>query len=268
MGTLKPALEEGCLPAVQVPTVPTYLFAGDSLTEGVYGESYIETIEYALGQGLVVNVSRRYDTAATALSRIVEPLRRCRPQWVILAVGSNDVWLPWLSGLSLGWGLWHLYRRLRWGKTVTTDLDEFAAVYRALIDTSQSVSGSRVLACTASPLGERFSSPVNHQLARLNGIIREVAADRQVPVADIWQAFVDELAGLPMRSGYLPTEWLFAWLDQRRLRSSTPDAISQRRKLHLTFDGIHLNSRGAELWALTVLGALRREEGGHVEPRL
>jgi lysophospholipase L1-like esterase len=266
MVTLKPALEEGSLPAMQTPPVPTYLFAGDSLTEGVYGESYVETIENALGQGLVLNDSIRYDTAATALARIGEPLRRYRPQWVILAVGSNDVWLPWLSGLSLGWGLWHLYRRLRWGKTVTTDLDEFAAVYRALIETSQFVSGSRVLACTVSPLGERFSSPVNHQLARLNGIIREVAADCQVPVADVWQAFVDELAGLPVRSGYLPTEWLFAWLDQRRLRSSTPDTISLRRKLHLTFDGIHLNSRGAELWALTVLGALRRAERGRVEP--
>jgi lysophospholipase L1-like esterase len=93
-----------------------------------------------------------------------------------------------------------------------------------------------------------------------------VSAECHVPVADIWQAFVDELARLPERSGYLPTEWLLAWLDQRRLRSTTPDAISQRRKLHLTFDGIHLNSRGAELWALTILGAFQRAEGGRVEP--
>jgi lysophospholipase L1-like esterase len=268
MVTLDPPREEGHLAAVPTPQVPIYLFVGDGLTEGVYGVSYVEMLENALGQGLVVNDSIRYDTASTALARIGESLRRHRPQWVILAVGGNDVWMPWLSGLSLGWGLWHLYRQLRWGKTVTTDLDEFAAAYRALIETSQSVSGSRVLACTASPLGERFSSPVNHQLARLNGIIREVAVECHVPVADIWQSFVDELAGLPVRSGYLPTEWLFSWLDQRRLRSSTPDAISRRRKLHLTFDGIHLNSQGAQLWALTVLSALRRAERGRVEPEV
>jgi lysophospholipase L1-like esterase len=100
----------------------------------------------------------------------------------------------------------------------------------------------------------------------VNGIIRDVAANCQVPVADVWQAFVDELADLPERSGYLPIEWLFAWLDQRRLRSATPDDLSRRRKLHLTFDGIHLNSRGAELWAATVLDAIWRAEGGRVEP--
>ena len=118
MVTLKPALEEGRLPGMPTPPVPTYLFAGDSLTEGVYGESYVEMLESAVGQGLVVNDSIPYDTAATTLARIGEPLRRYRPQWVILAVGSNDVWLPWLSGLSLGWGLWHLYRRLRWGRRI------------------------------------------------------------------------------------------------------------------------------------------------------
>jgi lysophospholipase L1-like esterase len=261
MVTEMPAREEGRLPAVPAPPVPTYLFAGDGLTEGVHGESYVEIVENALGHGLVMNDSRRFDTAATVLARIEEPVLRYRPRWVILAVGGNDVWLPWLAGISLGWRLRYQVHRLRWGKTVTTDLDEFAAVYRALIETSRSASGSRVLACTASPLGERFSSPLNHQLSRLNGVIRNVAADCQAPVADVWQAFVEELAGQPERSGHLPMEWLLTWLDQRRLRSSSPDAISRRRKLHLTFDGVHLNSRGAELWALTILGALRRAEG-------
>lgn len=237
-------------------SAPTYLFVGDSLTEGIYGESYVTRIEEVVGKGQVANVSSRYITASSLLRRIEEPLRRCQPRWVILAVGSNDVWLPWLSGHSLGWGLWSIYLRIMRGQTVTTDLDEFAALYRALIETSQFVAGSRVLVCTASPLGERFSSPVNRQLARLNGVLKQVATDCNVPVADVWQAFVDELAGLPSRSSYLPTEWLFTWLDQRRLRTSSPDEIGHRRKLHLTFDGIHLNSRGAELWATTVLNAL------------
>ena len=38
------------------------------------------------------------------------------------------------------------------------------------------------------------------------------------------------------------------------------DALARRRKLHLTYDGIHLNSRGADLWAVTVLQALARAE--------
>jgi lysophospholipase L1-like esterase len=242
-----------------------YLFAGDSLTEGVYGESYVERIAKALHQGSyglqgeVVNAGRGGDTVTAVVRRLDGPLRDYQPQWLILAVGTNDVWFPWLGAHSLGWRLWLNYRSLRFGQTATTDLDEFAAAYRALIDRGQQ-AGARVLACTVSPLGERLSSPVNGRAARLNGVIKHVAADCQVPVADVWQAWVEHLAALPSRSGYLPGEWLFAWSDRRRAHRVRPDEIAERRRLQLTFDGIHLNSRGADLWAETILNALVRAQ--------
>jgi lysophospholipase L1-like esterase len=174
---------------------------------------------------------------------------------VILAVGGNDVWIPWLSSHSVGWWLWRHYRRARASQRPTTDRDQFAAAYRALIDRARA-AGARVLACTVSPLGEQISSPPNRRLARLNGAIKAVAADRGVPLADVWQAFVDEYAVLSKPSRRVPGEWLFTWLDRARLRRTTPDAISHRRRLLLTFDGLHLNSRGADLWAITILQAL------------
>jgi hypothetical protein len=117
------------------------------------------------------------------------------------------------------------------------------------------------MACTVSPLGERLSSPVNRQVARLNGVIKHVAAELEVPVADIWQAFVEELAVQPTRSGYVPGEWLFVWSQRRSVQKLRPDQVARRRRLHLTFDGIHLNSDGADLWARTVLDALRHAQG-------
>ncbi len=238
-----------------------YLFVGDSLTEGGYGESYVERIATALRQGRyglageVVNAGRGGDTVASLVRRIDKPLRRYRPQWLILAIGSNDVWYPWLSSHSAGWWIWLRYRNLRFGQTPTADLDQFAAAYRVLIDKARQL-GTRVLPCTISPLGERLSSPVNSRAARLNGVIKHVATECDVPVADVWQSFVDQLAVQPSQSGYLAGEWLFAWLDRRRQQKMDPDEAAQRRRLHLTFDGIHLNSRGADLWAETVLKAL------------
>ena len=44
------------------------------------------------------------------------------------------------------------------------------------------------LVCTATPVGENLSSAVNRRLARLNGVIKHVAAECLVPVADVWQA--------------------------------------------------------------------------------
>ncbi len=242
-----------------------YLFAGDSLTEGIYGESYVERVARALYRGRaglegeVINAGRGGDTVQALLNRIDGPLHDHRPDWVILAVGANDVWIPWLSERSIGWWLWFHYRQFKTGQKPTTDLDRFAAAYRALIDKAQK-AGARVLACTVSPLGERLSSSLNCRLARVNGVIKHVAADCQVPVADVWQAFVEELALVPRPSDYLLREWLFAWLDRKRLRQASPDEVAQRRRLHLTFDGVHLNSRGADLWADVVLNALAQAQ--------
>jgi lysophospholipase L1-like esterase len=243
------------------PSDKIYLFAGDSLTEGLYGESYVARISRRLGSGerglsgQTVNAGRGCDTVRSLLDRIDGPLQDHQPDWLVLAVGANDVWLPWLASRSLGWWLWLRYRQLRWGQRPTEDLDHFAAAYRDLIDKGRQ-TGARVLACTASPLGERLSSPANRRLARLNGTIKHVAVDHHVPVADVWQTFVQAYASLPKPSGYLPGEWLFVWLNRRRLAGNTPDELAKRRRLHLTFDGIHLNSRGADLWANTILDAL------------
>jgi hypothetical protein len=152
------------------------------------------------------------------------------------------------------------YQDVRYGIRATRDLDEFAAAYRDLIDKARQL-GASVLVCTVPPIGEKLGSPLNRRLARLNGVIKHVAADCQVPVADVWQAFVEELATLPRPSGYLPGEWLFNWMDRGRVRSASPDAVSRRRRLQLTFDGIHLNSRGADLWADTLLEALAQVQG-------
>jgi lysophospholipase L1-like esterase len=251
-----------------------YLFCGDSLTEGTYGESYVEQVAKTLSpagndQGhKVFNAGRGCDTVQSLLERIEQPLRQYQPHWVILAIGTNDVWLPWLSTHSLGWRAWYGYRRLMVGQSPTTDLDGFAAIYRALIDKIRSLSRAQVLACTVSPVGEQLASPANRQMARLNGTIKHVAVECRVPVADIWQASVEALAMVPRPSNYVPGEWLFAWLDRKRLPTIAPDELSRRRRLLLTFDGIHLNSRGAELWANCIVGALARETAATSAPRL
>jgi lysophospholipase L1-like esterase len=248
-----------------------YLFAGNGLTEGIYGEGYVERVAEVLHQeqiglrGRAINAGRGAETIQSLLNRIGGALQEYQPHWVILAIGGNDVWLPWLSRHSLGWWLWFRYRRIRFSQKATTDLDRFAALYRALIDRVQG-TGARTLACTVSPLGEQLTSPPNRQLARLNGVIKQVAADRQVPVADVWQAFVDELAVLPKPSRRVPGEWLLVWLDRRRLRTRRPDQLAERRGLHLTFDGIHLNSRGADLWAATILTALVQAQAPVIAP--
>jgi lysophospholipase L1-like esterase len=242
-----------------------YLFAGDSLVEGIYGESYVERVFQALAaqdpqaDPHVINAGRSGDTVSALEGRVDRLLEEYRPHWVILAVGTNDVWWPWLETHSLGWRIILALRRLRTGQRATPDLDQFAAGYRSLIDRCRR-AGARVLACTVAPIGEEISVPLNQQVARLNGVIKHVAAAHQVPLADVWQAAVEQLAGLPRRSGYYAGEWLFAWLDRKRYAAAGPEAMAGRRGLHLTFDGVHLTARGADLWAQTIVAALARAQ--------
>jgi lysophospholipase L1-like esterase len=249
-----------------------YLFAGDSLTEGTYGESYVARLAATLQDGRAglygqaVNAGLAGDTVESLLKRIEAPLREHRPDWVIVAVGANDVWFPWLGRHSLGWRLWVESRGLFLGQRPTGDLDRFVARYRSLLEKVQD-AGARALACTVSPLGENLQSPPNRQVAVLNGAIKEVAAACGAPVADVWQRAVGELAVVPRPSTYLVGEWLLTLLDHARLRSTSPDELSRRRRLHLTFDGIHLNSRGAELWAETILRSLAVAQGAAAPPR-
>jgi lysophospholipase L1-like esterase len=237
--------------------------AGVGLTAGLYGENFVDRLDPILRQawrGTAVNAGRAADTVQALLNRIDGPLQEHRPEWVILAVGGNDVWIPWLSRHSLGWWMWLQYRRIIRGQRPTTDLDQFAAAYRALVDRVQE-AGAGAVVCTVSPLGEQLTSPANRQLAGVNGVIKQVAAECHLPLADVWQVFVNEIAVLPKPSRYKPGEWLSVWLDRWRTRSRTPDQISRRRQLRLTYDGIHLNSRGADLWAATVLAALAHAQG-------
>lgn len=245
-----------------------FLFAGDDRTAGVHGESYVQRLGQVLFSGWdglageVVNAGRDGDTVGSLLARIDGQLHRFQPQWVILSVGANDVLMPWLSAWGPIWWIRGLVRRMRDGTAPAGNLDRFAAAYRALIDEARAVAGARVVVCTVAPLGERLSSPLNRQVARLNGVIKHVAVDRGAPVADIWQAFVEFLSLAPRRSGRLPRwQWSLA-LDRRLMQRWPLEVLSRRRRLQLTLDGIHLNSRGADLWAVTVLQTLSAYLGG------
>jgi hypothetical protein len=67
------------------------LFAGDSLTEGTYGESYVERVAQGLelrcgaARIATVNAGRGGDTVRSLLARIEGVLHEMQPEWLVLA---------------------------------------------------------------------------------------------------------------------------------------------------------------------------------------
>ena len=101
-------------------------------------------------------------------------------------------------------------------------------------------------------------NPWNRELEVLSGLIKELAACyAQVEYLDVRGVFIRQLAGQPV-SRYLPTSMIRVALDALTLRSDEQiDRQSAERGLHLTLDGIHLNSAGAQLVADCFVAAIK-----------
>ena len=87
-----------------------------------------------------------------------------------------------------------------------------------------------------------------------NQCIRQLADGYEVHLADVGQSFTRYLSQYNSVSKYLIDIFLQSYIDRMvTLVDGFTDYISNRRRLHLTIDGVHLNQKGASLYADTLL---------------
>jgi len=225
-------------------------FYGDSLTDGYPGVSYFKLLKARFPDHTLINYGRFNDTTISLHRRVITR-RLLRPVALsIVWVGVNDV----LVRES------RLFSRLRrwWAR----DEDEFRIHYRALLDLL-TPHAQQVIALTPACANEQPESRPNAALARLGVIITDVsAAYPNVRVLDLHTAFTTALENERISSAvYRPPHLLQSLLDALLLR--TPQAVDQaaaQRGLHLTLDGIHLNSAGAQIAADAIAAAIHAYE--------
>jgi lysophospholipase L1-like esterase len=216
-------------------------FVGDSLTAGIPGSSYLALLQQALPGHTLVNLGWPNDTVISLHRRITrhrfaEPL-----DLVFLWVGINDV------GKHASWfhAAYSILRRRRRAR----HLDEFRACYQHTLECLLRVTG-RVVAVAPLCKGEDLGSVLNCQVALYARAVEKLAQDdERIEFLDLRPAFAARLAGRPI-SGYLPHSPVGTIWDALTLRTDVQvDRRSRQRGLHLTLDGLHLNSAGAELVA-------------------
>jgi len=213
-------------------------FYGDSLTRGVPGISFLRVLEPMLPQHQLVNLGKGGDTVISLLRRIV---RRGPPEssdLAVLWVGANDV----LATVSKG------HSALKWlmRQSPALDLPEFRKYYIRTLECLRSSAG-RVLTIPPFLIGENRSNPWNRRVEELSAIIRSISdSTDRVQFVDLHAALRGEWeAHAP--SAYIPRSVTRIGLESLFLRSvEAVDKAASRRGLHLTLDGIHLNSLGAE----------------------
>jgi lysophospholipase L1-like esterase len=215
---------------------------GDSLTSGVPGSSYFAILRERFPDDTLLNLGKGNDTVVS-LYRRISAMQFDRPLDIaFLWIGVNDVpqtdrW-PYRA-----FNMLIAQRRAR-------DMDEFRAYYRATPNLLCH-NARRVIVAPPVLRGENLENPYNHRLAVLAGLIKDVTADyEQIEFLDLPATFARELVERPIISDHVPENPFRVLLDALTLRTDEQiDRKAAKRGLHLTLDGVHLNSAGARLVA-------------------
>ena len=216
-------------------------FVGDSLTEGIPGSSFYAILRKRLAGHTLVNLGEGNDTVVSLYRRLTR-LRFGDPFGVaFLWIGVNDI---------VGGSPWP-FRAVNalWRKPPSKNHEEFRAYYRATLDLLRRYA-RRVVAVSMALKGEDVVSPCNRELEALSKVVQELASrGERTEYLDVRAVLIEKLAGKRI-SNYLPGSVMRVALDALTLRSDEQvDRKSAERGLHLTLDGIHLNSAGAQLVA-------------------
>ena len=214
---------------------------GDSLTEGRPGSSYFNDLAHMLPDHTLVNYGRGGDTVISLHNRILrmEPLEPV--DIVFLWIGTNDVFL----GLSTSLRVISFLRRI----PASRDNGEFKEHYQSILSIL-SQSANVVVAVPPILIGEDLNNRWNQQLAALAQSIEELTPlSHNVTYLDLRAAFASRLAQ-KRPSQYLPLSAIQIASDGLRLKTSAQiDKKADERGLHVTLDGVHLNSVGADMVA-------------------
>jgi lysophospholipase L1-like esterase len=216
-------------------------FFGDSLTSGVPGSSYVAFLRERLPNDTLLNFGRGNDTVVSLYRRILamqfdKPLDIACVWIGVSDVPQRDGWLSRAFHALLG------QRRAR-------DLDEFRSFFRATLGLLCD-KGERVVVAPPALRGENLENHWNRCLADLARVMQGVAGecDRAV-FLNLRAAFARELAARSA-SDHVPASPVRVVLDALTLRTAGQiDGAATQRRLHLTLDGVHLNSAGARLVA-------------------
>jgi lysophospholipase L1-like esterase len=226
------------------------LCTGDSITRGNLGRSYVAILAEFFPEVEIVNLGQDGDTLNGIRRRTLERLQNDGEFRVItVAAGHNDIILPALSARS---PLHDAVPRslARRGSIPAADPGDFHRRYGEFIDELRAASPAHIVISTLSSLNESPEGGTAGLRAEYNRIIREIAREKRVGLADVGAAFDEVLSKGPTKNYFL--ESLIAPLAGDRWGSRTSRSaaeLSRRRELRLTIDGVHINQDGARIYA-------------------
>ncbi len=207
---------------------------GDSLTEGRPGISFHHILKEKYPSITFFNLGKPGETVKSLHARLAKTELDTYYDLSFLWIGVNDVYSKLLKVQA---------------QPVTESHQEFSDYYNQVVDL-MIPSSKHVVAVSPAVIGEEIKSPSNRELKELSLIIESISNKHaSVSYLNMQSVFEKQLAKVHS-SNYISTSVIRVMKDV--LLYKKPDRIdrlSSKRGLHLTFDGIHLNSNGATIVA-------------------
>ncbi|MEQ1752162.1 MAG: GDSL-type esterase/lipase family protein [Prosthecobacter sp.] len=206
-------------------------FLGDSITAGGWGNpaGYVRLVIAGLeangvkAEPIPAGISGH--KSDQMLARLDKDVLSKKPQWMTLSCGVNDVWhgprgVPLDDAMAKS-GTYDekVASRGTYQKNITAIIDQATA------------AGVKPVMLTATVIQENLASKENGLLAPYNDFLRQLAKEKNVPMAD-----------------------LFAMFEERIKAENKPNVKV------LTSDGVHMNGEGNKLMAIGVLKAFGLNE--------
>ncbi len=207
-------------------------FMGDSITQAGAGKGgYVTLVMDALNkEGLNVTsipAGKAGNRSPDMLARLEESVISKKPDWMVLSCGVNDVW--------------HFTLKLGNRTFQGVPLDDYKRNIRSIIDQAQAAN-IKVLILTSTMIGEDPEKETNKQLIPYNSFLREISAEKKLPLADLDKDMHEALKMLPDEAG--------------KAKMFGDPSYQRNIKNKLTSDGCHMNPQGNIMMAKGVLRAI------------
>lgn len=206
---------------------------GDSLTKGSPGVSFSNILKEKYSDIQFVNLGSPGETVKSLYTRIKKN-QLDGYDLSFLWIGVNDVYSKLLKVQA---------------QPVVKDFNEFEDYYVKVLELIIE-SSKEVIAVTPAIVGENTNNASNNEIKQMNALIESIASKYEnVSFLNMQSVFFNHLSK-EIPTDYINTKVMRVMMDVLLYKNASKvDKISKKRGLHLTLDGIHLNSAGAQIVA-------------------
>ena len=217
---------------------------GDSLTHGNIGDCWVESLRDEYPEDTFLNEGINGDVVWQVQQRI-EPILACKPDIVILMIGSNDAMASFNK---------HSGERYKHNNNLP-EVPTFESYQRLLPELLDSLSDiPNIALCTIPPVGENPDSDINQHVKMFNDFIELTASNKNISLIPVSSFLWDDLSSrtYPFRKDYDPKvlpiiKRIYGGMFHHYIFKKSWNDVAKSKGQWILFDQIHLNERGAQV---------------------